>query len=162
MIPSKAKQLLFVLKAGGPATLPYPFEPRPAQSGFRGKVTVNTDLCVGCGGCAAVCPARVIRIIDVSPDVRIIRRYLTRCILCGRCADVCSEKAVTMTTEYETATPTKDDLFIEQVIYMGTCGRCGRCYKPPTPLDRLMKTGFRQDEPFELRAKEAVLAAASG
>jgi hypothetical protein len=26
---------------------------------------------------------------------------------------------------------------------MGPCQRCGRCFPPPTALDRMMKTGFR-------------------
>jgi hypothetical protein len=28
-------------------------------------------------------------------------------------------------------------------VFMGPCQRCGRCFHPPTPLDRMMKTGFR-------------------
>ena len=28
-------------------------------------------------------------------------------------------------------------------VFMGPCQRCGRCFTPPTPLDRMMRTGFR-------------------
>ncbi len=145
MIKSKIKQLL-IGKQAGTVTLPYPFSPRPSEPGYRGRVVVDTDKCVGCGGCADVCPARCILITDESPFIRIIRRYLDRCIHCGRCEDVCIYDAVHLDGEYELATTDRSDLFIEQVLFMGTCSRCGRCYIPPNPLDRLMVVGFRKDE----------------
>lgn len=148
MIDAKLKQLLIAFRAGV-ATLPYPFEPRPSEPGFRGKVVVDTDKCTGCGGCADVCPARCIKLIDVLPTLRIIRRYLDRCIHCGRCEDVCFYGALRLDTEYELATTDRRDLFIEQRLFMGSCNRCGRCYVPPTPIDRLMVVGFRQDEPLD-------------
>ncbi len=145
MIRSKFKQLLVGLKAGR-VTLKYPFEPHPTPPGYRGKVTINAERCTGCGGCATVCPARLIKVTDISPEWRIIRRHLERCIQCGRCAEACSERAVEMSLEFENATPDKHDLLIEQKIYMGTCKRCGRCYEPFSVLDRHMTIGFRKDE----------------
>jgi hypothetical protein len=34
-------------------------------------------------------------------------------------------------------------MVIRLEVFMGPCQRCGRCFPPPTPLDRLMTTGFR-------------------
>ena len=42
----------------GTATVRYPFVPHPPEAGFRGRVVVDTERCVGCAGCADVCPSR--------------------------------------------------------------------------------------------------------
>lgn len=146
MIGAKLRQLRFALKSPR-ATLAYPLAPHPSEEGYRGRVVVDTDKCVGCAGCADVCPSRCIRVTDVSPTLRVIRRYLDRCIHCARCQDVCAYEAVRLTPDYELATPERTDLFVEQRLFMGICDRCGRCYVPHHPLDRPVVTGWRQDEP---------------
>ncbi len=145
MIWSKLKQALLCLRAGR-VTLPYPFAPHPPEEGFRGLPEVDVDKCIGCGGCAVVCPSRLIRIIDLDQQTRRIVRLFERCIYCGRCAEVCPEEAITMTEEFELSSDQgRTDLTVVTDIFMGTCQRCARCYEPPTALDRPMKTGFRQD-----------------
>jgi hydrogenase-4 component H len=161
MIGSKIRQLRFALGAGR-ATLAYPFAPHPAEAGFRGRVTVDTGKCLGCAGCADVCPARLIKVTDVSRELRVMRRHLSRCIHCGRCESVCPYDAVHLVPEYETATPDRDDLMIVQELFMGACDRCGRCYTPKHPLDRLMETGWRTDEPELLEAHGAPATPARG
>ena len=141
MIASKLKEALICIEAGR-VTLPYPLAPHDPAPGFRGKVTVDPDLCFGCGGCANVCPARVIVIEDVSQYKRVLEFQWRRCTYCGRCAEVCPEKAVTLSQEFETATNDPNDLVIRVEVFMGPCQRCGRCFPPPTPLERMMKTGF--------------------
>lgn len=144
LLTSKLKQVWLCLEAGR-VTLPYPAEPLEAPSGFRGKLEVDIDRCIGCAGCANVCTARAIVVTDNEEgDWRRFEFYLERCTYCGRCEEVCPEKAVRMTSQFETATDRKEDLHISYEVYMGTCGRCGRCFIPEHPLDKLMVTGFRE------------------
>jgi len=143
MLLSKLREAWICLKAGR-VTLPYPFKPSEAPEGFRGKLEVDIDKCIGCAGCANVCTPRAIIVTDRNSDWRVIDFYLERCTYCGRCEEVCPENAITMTKEFETATNNKNDLHISLELYMGSCQRCGRCFTPAHSLDRLMETGFRE------------------
>jgi hydrogenase-4 component H len=143
MLLSKLKQVWICIKAGR-VTLRYPFVPLSAPDGFRGRLSVDHEKCVGCGGCANVCTPRAIVISDPKQDWRRIDFFLERCTYCGRCEEVCPEGAIEMTKEFETATDSKEDMHITVELYMGTCGRCGRCFRPEHPLDKLMVTGFRE------------------
>jgi len=143
MFWSKLKEALICLRAGK-VTLPYPLAPMEAPEGFRGRVTLDVSKCIGCGGCAEVCPTRLIKISDPSPEKRILEFELERCVHCGRCEEVCPEGAITLSREFETATTDNKQLRLRAEIFMGPCQRCGRCYPPPTVLDRLQVTGFRR------------------
>ncbi len=146
MIGAKLRQLAYGLRAPR-ATVGYPLAPLAPEPAYRGRVTVDTERCVGCGGCADVCPARCVLITDLDPSRRAIRRHLDRCILCGRCQEACAYDAVHVVADWETGTPDRGDLLIEQVLYMGVCDRCGRCAVPAHPLDYSARTGLRADEP---------------
>jgi hydrogenase-4 component H len=141
---SKVREALICMKAGR-VTLPYPFAPHDAPAGFRGKLALDADLCIGCGGCAAVCPSGVILVSDSKPMVRTLRFALARCTYCGRCSEVCPEHAISHTLEFETATNTRDDLEMTLEVFMGPCQRCGRCFPPPTAHEQLPIRGFRAD-----------------
>jgi hydrogenase-4 component H len=143
MILSKLKEAIICLGAGR-VTLPYPFSPRPPEAGFRGHVSVDPEQCIGCGGCANVCTPRAIVVTDPSQEMRVVEFFLERCTYCGRCAEVCQEKAVTLTDQFETATNDVNDLHVRVEVFMGSCQRCGRCFEAPTPLDKMMETGFRE------------------
>ncbi|HUS81379.1 MAG TPA: 4Fe-4S binding protein [Armatimonadota bacterium] len=146
MIFSKIKEALLCLRAGR-VTLDYPRRPSTPPEGFRGQPEVDVSHCIGCAACAAVCPARLIRVVDTDDQHRRIIRLFERCIRCGRCAEVCPEKAITMSRRFETATDAgRTDLVNVCEVYMATCRRCGRCYTPSTPLDKIMKPGMRDDE----------------
>jgi formate hydrogenlyase subunit 6/NADH:ubiquinone oxidoreductase subunit I len=154
MIGAKLRQIAFGL--GQPrVTVGYPLAALEPDPHYRGRVTVDTDRCVGCAGCADVCPARCIRITDLSPMRRVIRRHLDRCILCGRCEEACAYDAVHVVADWETGTTDRGDLLIEQNLFMGVCDRCGRCYEPLHPLDTLDRAGMRADEPELVAAARA-------
>ncbi len=68
--------------------------------------------------------------------------YWRRCTYCGRCEEVCPEQAITLSQQFETATDHGDDMVMRLEVFMGPCQRCGRCYTPPTPLDRMDRTGL--------------------
>ena len=142
MLLSKLREAWICIKAGR-VTLPYPFQPHDPAPGFRGKIQVDPDLCFGCGGCANVCPAGVIVMNDRDQHTRVMEFFWQRCTYCGRCAEVCPEDAIAMSQEFETATAKPEDMYIRLEVFMGPCQRCGRCFVPPTPLERMMKPGFR-------------------
>ena len=145
MLRSKLKEAWVCLKAGR-VTLPYPLGPAPAPpEGFRGKLDVDVEACIGCGACANACPSRLILVEDHGYR-RTLDFSLERCTYCARCAEVCPEGAVFLTPEFELATGSREDLHIHLEVYMATCRRCGRCYSPASPLDRLMITGMRDGE----------------
>lgn len=143
---SKIKEAVIGWKAGR-VTLPYPAQPRPAPPRFRGRPIFDAAKCIGCAGCANNCPAREILVLDVCQEIRILHYLGRRCTFCGRCADVCPEKAITMSSDYETATDRIADLRQRIELFMSTCQRCGRCFKEPTPLDQLKLKGYRFDDP---------------
>jgi len=143
---SKFKEVVIALTPGR-VTRSYPFAPHDPENGFRGLPRVDANRCIGCGGCANVCPARLIRVVDTDQLTRVLVFLYERCTYCGRCAEVCPEGAIEMTREFELSSDDiHDDMIGEYHIFMGPCERCGRCYQPPTALDRLMKPGMRNDE----------------
>ena len=144
MLLSKLREALICLKAGR-VTLAYPFAPHDPAPGFRGKIAVDADLCFGCGGCAAACPAGVILVRDRDQYTRTLEFHWARCTYCGRCAQVCPEGAVTMSQAFETATDSAEDMILTLDVFMGPCQRCGRCFVPQSVLERLPSTGFRDD-----------------
>lgn len=145
MLLSKLRESWICLQAGR-VTLPYPLAPHDPAPGFRGKITVDGDLCFGCGGCANVCPAGAISIHDQDQHTRVLLFEWRRCTYCARCEEVCPEHAIRMTEQFETATDQPADMTLRLEVFMGPCQRCGRCFPPPTPLERMMQTGFREAE----------------
>jgi len=142
---SKLREVMVGWTAGR-VTLPYPGSARPVPPRFRGRPVFDGTKCIGCGGCANNCPAREILVHDVCQEIRILKYLGRRCTYCGRCADLCPEKAITMSGEYENATPNIHDLEQRLELFMSTGQRCGRCFTEPTPLDQLKLKGYRFDD----------------
>jgi hydrogenase-4 component H len=135
MIVSKLKEALICFK-NLRVTLPYPYQPAPPEEGFRGRVDVNIEKCIGCGACANACPPRLISIIDQNTR-RTIEFALGRCTYCARCAEVCPEDAITMTKEFELATDNKSDLLITIDLNMVKCERCSKLFATQRMVDKL-------------------------
>lgn len=154
MLGAKLRQIAFGV-ATPSVTTGYPLAPASPEPAYRGRVTVDTSHCVGCGGCAVVCPARCILVTDLDDRTRVISRHLDRCLACGRCEDACGYDAIHMVAEWENGTPDRRDLVIVQTLFMGICDRCGRCYEPAHPLDRLERVGLVAEEPERLTARRA-------
>ncbi|NLI00062.1 MAG: 4Fe-4S binding protein [Chthonomonadales bacterium] len=142
---AKLGEALVCLRAGR-VTLPYPAAPRPTPEGFRGRPIFDADRCIGCAGCANNCPAREILVVDLCQEVRILQYLGRRCTYCGRCAEVCPEQAITMSRDFETASPRISDLRQRLEIFMGACQRCGRCFPERSPLESLKLKGYRFDD----------------
>jgi len=117
-----------------PITVRYPDEPLPVYPRFRGRHVlrrytegpfIGLEKCVGCGLCAAYCPAGCIYVEagendpehPVSPGERHAHFYqinLSRCIFCGYCADACPTGAITMGHSFELADWTRDSLLYDK------------------------------------------------
>ncbi len=143
LLRGKLKEARICLAAGR-VTLPYPFAPADPAPGFRGLPSVEAGKCIGCGGCLSVCTPNLISVEDLGPIAR-FTWSLARCTYCGRCAEVCPEEAVTMSQEFETATPSVGDLVMTVEVFMASCNRCGRCYRTQTPLDPPHSRKFHED-----------------
>ncbi|HEX3010645.1 MAG TPA: 4Fe-4S dicluster domain-containing protein [Syntrophomonadaceae bacterium] len=137
MLLSKLKEALICIKAGR-VTLPYPYLPHEPQAGFRGMPAVDGGKCVGCGGCAAVCPPRLITIKEGDGQWQLTADY-SRCTYCGRCADVCPEGATKMTQNFELATDSRADLVLTIIMHQVKCSKCGNYFITERMLNKVNK-----------------------
>ena len=81
------------------------------NKGFNGyarstKPFAVTDRCVGCGQCAALCPAKTITMADGKP------RWGDKCYQCMACINRCPQKAI----EYGEGTKNRRRYCIEQYL----------------------------------------------
>ena len=95
-----------------PATIRYPAEKVPVPEGFRGRIAVRDELCIGCSICAIVCPTWCITMVPSEREVETKGRTITRkkkpevqlyaCIRCGLCEEYCptDPKAIYLTEEF--------------------------------------------------------------
>ncbi len=65
-------------------------------------VTVNEELCKGCGLCAAACPKKIMRISDVtntSGQYVAVCAAKEACVGCRSCAIICPDDAIRIEKE---------------------------------------------------------------
>ncbi len=63
-----------------------------------GKMTVNENICKGCGVCVLACPKKI---ISLAPDRINVKGYhpaqveeMDKCIACAMCAMMCPDVAI--------------------------------------------------------------------
>ena len=95
-------------------TVGYPFAPLELPEYFRGKVTIDPDLCHGCGLCARDCPASALEFHRDANRYQLVL-YQDRCAYCGQCEQSCRYGAITLTAELEAATPERS-MLVETVV----------------------------------------------
>jgi formate hydrogenlyase subunit 6/NADH:ubiquinone oxidoreductase subunit I len=86
-----------------PITVRFPFAPLELPPYFRGKVTIDPALCVGCGLCVRDCPAAALDLELQSRDKLRLIYYQDRCAYCGQCETSCPTKAIVLTNEFASA-----------------------------------------------------------
>lgn len=95
----------------GKAKLNPPVE-LPDSDTFRGKISYETEKCIGCKMCITVCPAKAIEFKEEDKKIKI---YVGRCIFCAQCNDVCPVKCLHMSSEFLLADTNKisENLIVE-------------------------------------------------
>lgn len=96
-------------------TVKYPFEPLTLPDAFRGKVVMDTDLCLGCGICVRDCPALALEIERKDKKHFRIRYKPAQCAYCGQCEVSCHQGAIGLTNGYNPATDEIESL-VETLI----------------------------------------------
>jgi len=127
----KLRELAEAIKAviHGPYTTKFPAEPSPAPEAYRGQGQFDEDECVACGGCARICPAGAIDVVDqpeLHPPTRTIVRHDDKCVFCGQCEAQClTEKGVHLTNEYDLATLDRSTCEVSIKKELALCEICG-------------------------------------
>lgn len=88
-----------------PPTSQYPFKPRKALNGSRGKLLFK-EGCVFCSVCAKKCPTGALEVTRAQKKWAIDR---LRCISCGYCVEICPKKCLDLTTDHGTPAVTRDN-----------------------------------------------------
>jgi len=88
-----------------PPTSRYPFEPRKALAGSRGRLVFAKGNCVYCTVCAKKCPTGAL-VVDRAKKQWAIDRL--RCITCGYCVEVCPKKCLLLSSSHDAPAVTKD------------------------------------------------------
>ena len=91
-----------------PPTSRYPFEPRRAIPGSRGRLAFTRATCVYCTVCAKKCPTGALGVNRAQKRWTIDRLL---CITCGYCVEACPKKSLALTTDHGMPTVTKDREF---------------------------------------------------
>lgn len=88
-----------------PPTTRYPFEPRRALPGSRGRLVFTKENCVFCTVCARKCPTQAL-VVNRSRKLWAIDRL--RCIACGYCVEACPKDALALEPAHNAPAVTKD------------------------------------------------------
>ena len=99
------------------ATVLYPAEKVEVPDGFRGRVQIRDDLCIGCTKCSIVCPSGAVEMVmdKEKRKIKFSGKELSRekhpkvnllsCIRCGECEEACptNPKAIRLSKDFSGA-----------------------------------------------------------
>ncbi len=111
---------MFRILFSRPVTILYPKEKVPVPEGFRGRIEITDENCIGCGKCSRICPANAITMVEGPREVEVNGKKIQRkkkpqvslyhCIRCGLCEEHCpmKGKAIHLTKEFSGTGTDKD------------------------------------------------------
>lgn len=80
---------------------------------YRGKISFDSNACIGCGICIRVCASdaitKEIKLIEGGQEI-CMTFDLTSCTFCGLCKDFCPKKAINLTEEAIIVSTSKEEL----------------------------------------------------
>ena len=87
-----------------PITILYPKQKVPIPKGFRGRIAIIDEKCMGCSMCSLVCPSHCVTMVPDEREVefrgkKLVRKKkpqveLFKCIRCGLCERHCPADAM--------------------------------------------------------------------
>jgi len=105
-------------------TIFYPFEKGNISNYFRGEHALRRyangeERCIACKLCEVICPSLAITIENENryDDSRRTNRYdidMTKCIYCGYCQEACPVDAIVLTSNFEYASETHEELLYDK------------------------------------------------
>lgn len=116
-----------------PKTVDTIFEDFSAPKTFRGKMSLDKDMCTACRTCETVCPSTAIKISQTKNGF-VHNIWHNSCCYCGNCAYFCPTGAIFSTNSFDTAklqSEKFEDVNSELIDYK-TCFSCGDDYMPPS------------------------------
>ena len=90
-----------------------PIDEVQGAENYRGRLSFDSNACIGCGICIRVCAGEAItkEVKPVEGGQEIKMNFdLTSCTFCGLCKDFCPKKAITLTDEVLMVSENKDEL----------------------------------------------------
>jgi formate hydrogenlyase subunit 6/NADH:ubiquinone oxidoreductase subunit I len=63
---------------------------------YRGKLQLDTTLCIGCLLCIRTCPTGAIS----TAENKKVNIQIDKCIFCGQCKENCPKKAITFSSDF--------------------------------------------------------------
>ena len=94
----------------------YPFKPKEAFDGYRGRIVFHADRCIHCGMCERVCAGGAIstETVEVTDEGTMYLRkfFLGSCTFCSYCADFCAKKAIELTKDYAMVATDPEELVV--------------------------------------------------
>ncbi|MFX1546647.1 MAG: 4Fe-4S dicluster domain-containing protein [Promethearchaeota archaeon] len=123
-----------------PSTTKFPASPPDhLPKGFKGKVQLDQDTCIGCGACLQVCPSFAYKFVDNES-----KRYLYydpgACIFCETCVKSCPTESLEMSQVFDMSVQADQDtseLII--ILDMQLCENCKESFATIKHLDWIQK-----------------------